>query len=86
MAGSQNGWNHSGRLGTINILKGPMGVANAQRGLDHIRIITEFISQPQYRDVVPMFGVMNEPQGAQEIGKEPTSSLYVLASPSPAAD
>jgi hypothetical protein len=37
-----------------------MGVANAQRALDYIRIITEFISQPEYRDVVQLFGVMNE--------------------------
>jgi glucan 1,3-beta-glucosidase len=60
--GSQNGWNHSGRLGTVNMLNGPMGLANAQRTLDYIRIIAEFISQPQYRNVVAMFGVTNEPQ------------------------
>ena len=61
LPGSQNGWNHSGKLGTINFLSGVMGVANAQRGLDYIRVIAEFISQPQYRDVVPYFGIMNEP-------------------------
>jgi glucan 1,3-beta-glucosidase len=33
-----------------------MGVANAQRSLDYIRIITEFISQPEYLPVVPFFG------------------------------
>jgi len=60
--GSQNGWNHSGRLGTVNMLNGPMGLANAQRTLDYIRIIAEFISQPQYKNVVAMFGVTNEPQ------------------------
>lgn len=38
-----------------------MGVANAQRALNYIRIITEFISQPEWADVVPIFGVMNEP-------------------------
>ncbi|KAI0082781.1 exo-beta-1,3-glucanase [Panus rudis PR-1116 ss-1] len=63
LPGSQNGWNHSGRLGTINFLNGPMGYANAQRSLDYIRILAEFISQPQYRDVVVMFGITNEPQG-----------------------
>jgi len=61
LPGSQNGWNHSGKLGPINFLSGVMGVANAQRGLDYIRVIAEFISQPQYKDVVPMFGIMNEP-------------------------
>jgi hypothetical protein len=38
-----------------------MGMANAQRALNYIRILTEFISQPEYRDVVPMFSIMNEP-------------------------
>ena len=59
--GSQNGYNHSGKLGSINWLKGVMGIANAERSLDYIRIITEFISQPEWRDVVPMFGILNEP-------------------------
>ena len=54
LPGSQNGWNHSGRLGQVNFLNGPMGMANAQRSLDYIRILAEFISQPQYRDVVTM--------------------------------
>lgn len=67
LPGSQNGWNHSGRLGTINVLNGTMGLANAQRSLDYIRIIAEFISQPQYKDVVTMFGITNEPQ-ASEVG------------------
>lgn len=61
LPGSQNGWNHSGRLGDINMLNGPMGLANAQRSLDYIRVIAEFISQPEYKDVVAMFGVTNEP-------------------------
>ncbi|KAG7086576.1 hypothetical protein E1B28_002522 [Marasmius oreades] len=61
--GSQNGWNHSGRLGEINLLRGVMGYANAQRTLDYIRILAEFICQPQYRDVVTMFGILNEPRG-----------------------
>lgn len=60
---SQNGWNHSGRFGTQNFLLGPMGLANAQRGLDYIRILAEFISQDQYKDVVVIFGITNEPQG-----------------------
>jgi glucan 1,3-beta-glucosidase len=64
LPGSQNPWNHSGRLGSVNVLNGPMGLANAQRSLDYIRIIAEFISQPQYSSVVTMFGITNEPQGA----------------------
>lgn len=78
--GSQNGWNHSGRLGETNFLRGVMGYANAQRTLDYIRIITEFISQPQYKDVVVMFGVLNEPRGSPLIGSTQLDGLYVLAS------
>jgi glucan 1,3-beta-glucosidase len=59
--GSQNGYNHSSKLGTINFLNGVMGVANAQRTLNYIRTLAEFISQPQYKNVVPMFSIINEP-------------------------
>ena len=38
-----------------------MGIANAQRTLNYIHIITEFISQPEWQPVVPMFGIINEP-------------------------
>jgi len=76
--GSQNGWNHSGRLGTIGFLSGPMGYANAQRTLNYIRIIAEFISQPQYRDVVPIFGILNEPVGTT-IGQDALSRFYLDA-------
>ncbi|PAV23602.1 glycoside hydrolase family 5 [Pyrrhoderma noxium] len=78
LPGSQNGWNHSGKLGTINMLNGPMGYANAQRSLDYIRVIAEFISQPEYRDVVAMFGITNEPQ-ASTIGKSQLQSYYLQA-------
>ncbi|RDB21561.1 putative glucan 1,3-beta-glucosidase D [Hypsizygus marmoreus] len=76
--GSQNGWNHSGRLGTVNFLNGPMGYANAQRALDYIRILAEFISQPQYRNVVTMFGILNEPQGSV-VGQDALSRFYMEA-------
>ncbi|EJD51876.1 glycoside hydrolase [Auricularia subglabra TFB-10046 SS5] len=65
--GSQNGWNHSGKLGTMNWLQGVMGVANAQRSLNYIRFYTEFISQPEITSVVPMFGVVNEPRNLLDI-------------------
>jgi glucan 1,3-beta-glucosidase len=50
-----------------------MGLANAQRSLDYIRIIAEFISQSQYKDVVTMFGITNEPQ-ASEVGVDVLST------------
>ncbi len=58
--GSQNGYNHSGKSGQINFMMGVMGYANAQRALEYMRIITEFISQPEYKNVVTMFSFLNE--------------------------
>ncbi|KAF9050981.1 hypothetical protein BDZ89DRAFT_1153912 [Hymenopellis radicata] len=34
-------YNHSGKFGQINFLYGPMGLANAKRALNYIRIITD---------------------------------------------
>ncbi|SGY89872.1 BQ5605_C039g11774 [Microbotryum silenes-dioicae] len=73
--GSQNGYNHSGKQGSINFLNGVMGIANAQRTLDYIRTLTEFISQPQYKNVVPMFSVLNEPYGTT-IGVDALRHFY----------
>ncbi|KAJ6486593.1 hypothetical protein DFH09DRAFT_1339606 [Mycena vulgaris] len=55
-------YNHSGNLGEINFFNGVMGYANAQRMLDYIRVIVEFISQlqSQYKDLIPLIGIVNE--------------------------
>jgi glucan 1,3-beta-glucosidase len=80
LPGSQNGWNHSGKLGQVNFLNGAMGFANAQRGLDYIRILAEFISQPEYRNVVPFFGIMNEPRsGGDFFSQDTLASFYAEA-------
>ncbi|KAJ7481290.1 glycoside hydrolase family 5 protein [Mycena galericulata] len=76
--GSQNGFNYSGKLGQVNFLNGIMGIANAQRAFGYIRIIAEFISQPEYRDVVQMFGIMNEAL-MSTIGQEQLFSFYLEA-------
>ena len=73
------GFNHSGRKGQINFLHGVMGMANAQRTLNYIRVITQFISQPEWRNVVVMFGVMNEAI-PRTIGENEMRSLCVLSS------
>ncbi|POW02333.1 hypothetical protein PSTT_11890, partial [Puccinia striiformis] len=73
--GSQNGWNHSGKLGTIGFLCGTMGIANAQRTLNYVRTLTQFISQSQYKHVIPMFSVLNEAQTGI-IGAGAMRSLY----------
>lgn len=56
-----------------------MGLANAQRALDYIRIITEFISQPEWVDVVPVFSIVNEAL-LTTIGRDQIITLYVLVS------
>ncbi|KAJ7261309.1 glycoside hydrolase superfamily [Mycena haematopus] len=66
LPGSQNGWNHSGRLGSYN------------RSLDYVRILAEFISQPEYAAVIPIFGVTNEPQG-NAITQDILSRYYLQA-------
>ncbi|KAK1221925.1 hypothetical protein PQX77_015253 [Marasmius sp. AFHP31] len=76
--GSQNGYNHSGKYGQVNFLHGVMGVANAQRALNYIRIFTEFISQPEYADLIPIFGIVNEAL-LDVIGRESLRSFYLEA-------
>ncbi len=70
----RTGYNHSGKLGSINWLSGIMGLANAERSLDYIRIVAEFVSQPEWRAVVPMFSMLNEPY-LHDIGETPVQSL-----------
>jgi len=55
-----------------------MGMANAQRMLDYIRTLAQFISQPEYLPVVPLFGFINEPNGPA-LGKFPIASFYLEA-------
>ncbi|GAA5890506.1 hypothetical protein JCM6882_002943 [Rhodosporidiobolus microsporus] len=74
--GSQNGYNHSGKQGSINLLSGLMGIANAQRTLSYIRTLTEFIAQPEYKNVIPMFSVLNEPY-ATSIGVDALRHYYI---------
>ncbi|KAF7315129.1 Glycoside hydrolase family 5 protein [Mycena indigotica] len=76
--GSQNGYNHSGKQGQVNFLNGPMGVANAQRMLDYIRIVIEFVSQDEYKDLVLMVGIINEAL-LRTIGRDQLTSFYLQA-------
>ncbi|KAH9480680.1 putative glucan 1,3-beta-glucosidase D [Psilocybe cubensis] len=85
LPGSQNGWNHSGKsmprilhCGSVNFMNGVMGIANAERTLNYLRIITEFVSQPQYRDVVGIVGIVNEILW-DTIGKDAVQSFYLKA-------
>lgn len=60
--GSQNGWNHSGRWGTIGWLNGTDGALNAQRTLDIHNQLSQFFAQDRYKNVVTIYGLANEPR------------------------
>jgi glucan 1,3-beta-glucosidase len=59
--GSQNGWNHSGQQGKVNWLVGPDGAANAQKTLDLHNQLSQFFAQDRYKNVVTLYGLLNEP-------------------------
>ncbi|KAL2800023.1 glycoside hydrolase superfamily [Aspergillus keveii] len=61
LPGSQNGFNHSGKQGSINWLNGDDGDANAQRSLDFHDKVSKFFSQDRYKNVVAIYGLANEP-------------------------
>lgn len=60
--GSQNGWNHSGRQGIIRWLNGTDGDLNGQRTLDIHHKLSVFFAQPRYKNLVTMYGLVNEPR------------------------
>ncbi|KAF2172553.1 glycoside hydrolase family 5 protein [Zasmidium cellare ATCC 36951] len=60
--GSQNGWNHSGRQGTIGWLNGTDGDLNGDRTIDIHKQLSTFFTQPRYKNIVTMYGLVNEPR------------------------
>ncbi|KAI0872607.1 glycoside hydrolase family 5 protein [Hypoxylon argillaceum] len=62
LPGSQNGWNHSGRLGPIGWLNGTNGDLNAQRSLDVHDRLSKFFAQDRYKNIITFYGLANEPQ------------------------
>ncbi|OBT48963.1 hypothetical protein VE00_00640 [Pseudogymnoascus sp. WSF 3629] len=62
LPGSQNGWNHSGRQGDIGWLNGTDGAINAERSLEIHRSLSEFFSQPRYKNIIAFYGLVNEPK------------------------
>jgi glucan 1,3-beta-glucosidase len=75
--GSANGYNHGGRLGVFNFLNSPSGFVAAERALDTIRVITEFIAQPDVSNVAPLFGILNEPNLPVGIGMDALRRFYI---------
>ncbi|KAF9908828.1 hypothetical protein EC991_009346 [Linnemannia zychae] len=76
--GSQNGWNHSGRVGQIRWLNGTDGAMNAQRTLPYLRQMATFFSSPDYAHVSPIMGMLNEP-AAFLIGGDQVMDWYKQA-------
>jgi glucan 1,3-beta-glucosidase len=65
LPGSQNGWNHSGRQGSIGWILGSDGDLNAQRSLDIHNQLSQFFAQDRYKNVVTFYGLVNEPKMLQ---------------------
>lgn len=68
--GGANGWNHSGRLDYLEWLKGPNGEENGERAIEVHDRLSKFFSQPRYKNVITMYGLVNEPR-IDKIGAEP---------------
>ncbi len=62
LPGSQNGWAHSGHQGDINWILGTDGATNAQRSLDIHNQLSQFFAQDRYKNVVTIYGLVNEPK------------------------
>ena len=60
--GGANGWNHSGRLGPINWLSGSDGDKNGKLTLEIHDALSQFFSQPRYKNLITMYGLVNEPR------------------------
>lgn len=73
--GSQNGWNHSGRYGTVGFLNGTHGEENGNKTLEIVTHMTEFFSKPEWSHVTPIFGVLNEP-AIYRINKQRAQQWY----------
>jgi glucan 1,3-beta-glucosidase len=59
--GSQNGWNHSGKMGSVGFLNGTHGDENAAATLEVVKELVAFLTKPEWAPVATLFGVLNEP-------------------------
>ncbi|GJJ77519.1 glucan 1,3-beta-glucosidase [Entomortierella parvispora] len=76
--GSQNGWDHSGKAGAINWIKGTNGAANAQRTLLYLQQMSTFFASSDHAHVIPIMGLLNEPV-ANSIGLDKVKAWYTQA-------
>lgn len=59
--GGQNGWNHSGRQGVLKWMNGKTGFLNGEKALEIHTSLATFFAQDRYKNVVTMYGLVNEP-------------------------
>jgi glucan 1,3-beta-glucosidase len=52
---------------------------NGERSLGYIRALAQFICQPQYKDVIELFGIINEPRSENYIGRDVLAAWYLEA-------
>ncbi|PNY28199.1 glucan 1,3-beta-glucosidase D [Tolypocladium capitatum] len=62
LPGSQNGWNHSGKWGTIGWLNGTDGQLNGNRSLEIHARLSQFFAQDRYQNIITHYGLVNEPR------------------------
>lgn len=62
MPGSQNGWNHSGKWGTIGWYNGTDGPTNVERSIEVHDRLSKFFAQDRYKNVISHYGLCNEPR------------------------
>lgn len=60
--GGQNGWNHSGRQGKVAWLNGTDGDENGEETIAIHKQLAEFFSQDRYKNIVTLYGLVNEPR------------------------
>lgn len=62
LPGSQNGWNHSGKFGTIGWLNGTDGSLNGDRSHEIHDRLSKFFAQDRYKNIITHYGLVNEPK------------------------
>ncbi|KAK9474201.1 glycoside hydrolase superfamily [Dipodascopsis tothii] len=60
--GNANGWNHSGRQGPVEWLNGTHGAFYGNLTLDYHEQLSTFFAQPRYKNIVTLYGLVNEPR------------------------
>ncbi|KAA8917611.1 hypothetical protein TRICI_000212 [Trichomonascus ciferrii] len=59
--GGQNGWNHSGRQGSLQWLNGTRGGVFGNDTIELHAQLATFFSQERYKNIVTIYGLVNEP-------------------------